>query len=277
MIDEVAMVLAMRARAATLSVATTGLVSLSATATGYARVASTGTVSAVAGAATFSASQSGALADGSKIVVAGVTYTLSGFNGTTGGTLTPAATFGASAFTMGFQAENFWPGMEITPAGFATNTVRVITAVTALAITVSGSVTPEVAAGSRSLTVGLPSQRAWENVAFEPTPGVPWVEEHFVSGPARQISLGPLGEIEVEPMYALHMNLPSETGLTVRRYVNALRVLFAPRTAITLSNGDVLRVRSDTGPYPGDLQQGRPGFAVLPVTFPLRLRTSNSI
>jgi hypothetical protein len=231
-IDEVAMQLAMRSRALTLSVAATGLVSLSATATGYAR--------------------------------------------TTGS----------------FQADGFWPGMEVTVAGFANNGPAVITAVSALTIdasrviatTVNGVAMYSLAAppvegpaGGRSLTAGLPSQRAWENVAFQPTAGVPWVEEHFISGPFWQQASGPLGECVVEPQYALHVNLPAETGLTVRRYVNALRVLFAPRTAIPLANGDVLRVRWDTGPYPGALQQGQPGFVVLPITFPLRLRTSNLI
>jgi hypothetical protein len=220
MIDEVMMQLALRAKALSLVVATTGTVSLSATSTGYAR--------------------------------------------TTGS----------------FQADNFWPGMEITPSGFATNTPRVITSVQPLAITVNtaaGAVPVESVASGRSLTAGLPTQRAWENVGFEPTAGIPWVEEHFISGPSRQVTLGPNGELEVEPQYALHVNLPNDTGLTVRRYVNALRVLFAPRTPIPLANGDVLKVRSDTGPYPGDLQQGRPGFVVLPVTFPLRIRTQNSI
>lgn len=211
------MQLAMRAKALTLSVATTGVVSLSATTTGYAR------------------------ASGS------------------------------------FLTDGFYPGMEVTPAGFATNLPRVITYVTALALTVLGSVTAEGAAGGRSLTVGLPSQRAWENVAFEPTAGVPWVQEQYLPGPSAQVTLGPNGELELTPMYALYVNLPAETGLTVKRYVNALRVLFAPRTAIALANGDVLRVRSDTGPYAGQLQQSQPGFAVQPLTIPFRLRTTNAI
>jgi hypothetical protein len=218
-IDEVAMQLALRARALTLSVATTGAISLSATATGYAR------------------------ASGS------------------------------------FSTDGFWPGMELVASGFgiaANNGTKVVTAVTPTTLDCAGCAV-ESAAGGRTLSVGLPSSRAWENVAFEPVAGVPWVEEHFISGPSSQVTLGPLGEIVVEPQYALYVNLPNETGLTVRRYVNALRVLFAPRTAIPLPNGDVLRVRSDTGPFPGDLQQGRPGFAVLPVTFPLRIRTNNSI
>jgi hypothetical protein len=217
MIDHIAMQLAMRSRALALSVAATGLVSLSATATGYARA------------------------------------------------------------TGNFQTENFWPGMEVTPAGFATNVPRVITAVTPLAITVSGTVTAEVAAGGRSLTVGLPSNRAWENVTFVPTAGVPYVEEQYIPGPTAQVTIGPNGDIELTPMYALLVNLPTETGLTVSRYADALLRLFAPRTAIPLTSGDVLRVRSDVGPFPGQLQQSQPGFAVKPVTIPFRLRTSNSI
>lgn len=217
MISEVAMQLALRAKALTLSVATTGVMSLSATSTGYARTSGS------------------------------------------------------------FITDGFHPGMEVTPAGFATNTPRLVTIVSALALTVSGSVTPEVAAGGRSLAVGLPSSRAWENVAFQPTAGVPWVREEFIPGPTQQITIGPNGELEATPMYSLYVNVAAESGLTAKRYVDALRVLFAPRTEITLSNGDTLRVRADTGPYAGQLQQSQPGFAVQPLTIPLRLRTPNAI
>lgn len=217
MIDEVAIQLALRARLLTLSVATTGTMTLAATATGYTR--STGS----------------------------------------------------------FQADGFWPGMELVPVGFSSSTPRVITSVTAGAITVSSAVPVQVAAGGRSLTVGLPSNRAWENVAFQPTAGVPWVREEFLPGPTAQVTLGPLGDLEATPMYAVFFNVAAETGLTAKRYVTAARALFAPRTAIALGNGDVLRVRSDTGPYAGQLLQSQPGFAVQPLTIPLRLRTANII
>lgn len=220
MIDNLAIQLAMRTRALTLSVATTGLVSLAATSTGYAR--------------------------------------------TTGS----------------FQADGFWPGMEIMPAGFATNAPRVITAVTPLAITVNttaGQVPVEASAGGRSLTVGLPSNRAWENVTLIPITGVPFVEEQYIPGPNAQVTIGPNGDLELLPQYQLQVHLPTETGLTVSRYADALLRLFAPRTAIPLASGDVLRVRSDVGPFVGQLQQSQPGFAVKPVTFPLRVRTQNSI
>lgn len=67
--------------------------------------AGTGTVSCAAGVATFSTSQAGILKVNSEIIVAGIAYTLSTFNGTTGGTLLSqlssggVPTFSASAFT----------------------------------------------------------------------------------------------------------------------------------------------------------------------------------
>jgi hypothetical protein len=78
-IDEIAMQLALRDWAKTLVVATTGVLALAATASGYTR--------------------------------------------TTGS----------------FVDDGFWPGMEITPAGFIANAPRVITDVSALVITVSGA------------------------------------------------------------------------------------------------------------------------------------------
>jgi hypothetical protein len=216
-IDEIAMQLALRAKVMTLTVATTGTMSLAATTAGYTRTSGS------------------------------------------------------------FLADGFAAGMEVTPSGYGVNAPRVITAVSALMLTVSGTLTADAAAGGRSLTVGLPSQRAWENVAFQPTAGVPWVREEFLPGPTSQETLGPNGELEATPMYALYVNAPAETGLTAKRYVQALRELFAPRTAIPLPNGDILRVRTDTGPYAGQLQQSQPGFATQPFTIPLRLRTRNLI
>ena len=293
MYDEVAYQLALRSKLLTLSVATTGAISLAATATGYTRTASTGTVTSSLGFAEFSDSQAGKLAAGSVIVVGGVSYTLLTFNGGTLATLSDEPTFGASAFTMGFLAENFSPGMEITPAGFANNSHAVITEVSALSITAKritgttvngvttytlGAITAEAAAGSRSLTVGLPSQRAWENDAsFEPTAGIPYVREEFIPGPTEQVTIGPFGELQGWPQYAMHFNAPAGSRLTPKKYVQAARILFAPRTQITASNGDTIRVRADTGPYAGQLQTSTPGFAVQPFTVPLRVRSPNVI
>lgn len=197
----------------------------------------------------------------------------------TTGTIALAATStGYTRASGSFLTDGFAPGMEVTPAGFSSNTPRVITAVSALAMTVNSTSVPvQSSAGGRSLTVGLPSHRAWENIFFQPTAGVPWVREEFIPGPTQQITLGPYGELEDTPMYAIYVNVAAETGLTAKRYVTAIRRLFAPRTEITLPSGDPLRVRADTGPYAGQLLQSAPGFAVQPITIPLRLRSPNLI
>jgi hypothetical protein len=89
-----------------------------------------GTVSAAAGAATFSTSQAGIAQVGSQVVVAGTTYTLSAFNGTTGGTLSGAPTFGASAFTIrkpwavgsfGLKSDMYTGQMDIDSCYFEAN------------------------------------------------------------------------------------------------------------------------------------------------------------
>lgn len=228
--------LAIRARAVTLSVATTGAIAMSATATGFTR--STGS----------------------------------------------------------FHTDGFWPGMEFTTSGFtktANNGTGIITAVSPLSIAVSmftvsygaggartitrAATVAEASAAGRTLAVGMPSLRAWENVAFSPEPGLPFVEEQYVPGPAEQVTIGPNGDIEVRPMVAFLINLAANTGITANRYADALVQLFAPRTAMPLANGDVLRVRADAGPTPGQLQQNGPGFAVKPVRIFFRLRTANSI
>jgi hypothetical protein len=216
-ISHTALQLALRARLLTLSLATTGSVSLSATATGYAR--------------------------------------------TTGS----------------FYADGFWPGQELATAGFASNGTRVITQVTPTMLTVSSPITPEAAAAGRTLSVGLPSSRAWENVTFTPVTGVPWVEEQYIPGPTVQSTMGPNGLLIAEPMVAVLTHCASDTGLTAARYADAVLTLFAPRQSIPLTNGDVLRVRGDVGPFVGQLQQSQPGFAVKPVTIPCRVYTPNSI
>lgn len=213
------MQLAIRARVLTLSVATTGAVALSATATGYARTAGS------------------------------------------------------------FFADGFWRGMELSASGFAlaaNNGLKVITDATPLTLTCTGCAADAEAAG-RTLAVGLPSMRAGENMTFTPTDGVPFIEEQYLPGPSAQVTVGPNGDLEYLPQYAVHVNLPSDTSLTASRYVDALLRLLPPRAVIALPNGDVLRVRADVGPSVGQLQQSQAGFAVKPVTFFFRLRTSNSI
>lgn len=207
----------------------------------------------------------------------------------TTGSATLAATLaggadGRSAFTRAsgdFLADGFAAGMELVASGFTTpanNVTTTITAVTATVCTVTATLVAEGAAAARTLAVGLPALRAWENVRFQPLQGRPYVEEQFLPGTSSQISLGPFGQLEVQPMYVVNVYVPE--GVDIRAdaaYGRALIELFPPRLAITLTNGDVLRVRSDNGPFRGQRRNNIPGWSMSSVTFPLRLRTANSV
>jgi hypothetical protein len=186
--------------------------------------------------------------------------------------------------TGSFIADGFAVGMEITPSGFTTSTVSVIIGpLTATTITVKGPLAVDAAGAGRTLTVGFPSLRTFENAALNtsdglPVTGQPYAEENYLPGPSGQVTIGSNGQIEVTPMYSLKINVPIKTGISADgRYADALLDLFTPRTAITLSNGDILRVRTDVGPFRGQRLLASPGFSVIPITIPFRLRTANSI
>jgi hypothetical protein len=228
MLDEITIQQALRTKLLTMTVATTGTLSLATTTTGYTRAA-------------------------------------------------------GSFLTDGFAA-----GMEITPAGFANNSLAVITHVSALTITAKrivttvvegkptyslAALTAEAAAGGRSLTVGLPSQRAWENDEFQPTAGIPWVREEFNFGPHEQITIGEGGDLRGEPQYFVHFNVPAGTRLTAKRYTHAGRVVFAP-TWIPVVGGTI-RPRAKPAPLTGPLLHIGAGFAGQTLQIPIEVRSPN--
>ena len=214
MIAHSPIVLACRAHALTLAVCTTGAVSLSATATGYAR--------------------------------------------TTGSFLT----------------DGFRVGMEVTPIGFAATTPEVITAVTALTMTTAAH-TVQTAA-SRTLSVGLPSSRAWENLAFEPSAPIPHVEETYLPGQMTRIGIGQFSSLEATSLYLLKLHGPIHVGRdALSAYTDALLAHFPPSLPLTLSTGDVTRVRGDLAPYPSGLDR-IDTQTVVTVTIPLRTRSANA-
>lgn len=193
------------------------------------------------------------------------------------GLTTLSATATGYARTAGsFLTDGFAPGMEVTPFGFTTNPVDVITNVTALAMTVANARSAKVAAAGRSLTVALPTLRLWENVdAGSPPPmGVPYVEEQYLPGPAFIGNDSDMGILEMRPMYAPRVYVPANTGfLADSRYADAITSLFAPGTQFTLASGNKLIVRGDTAPYRGQRSQAAPGWSCIPITIPLRCRS----
>jgi hypothetical protein len=196
---------------------------------------------------------------------------------TTGSTTLSATSTGYARASGSFVTDGFKPGMELSASGFTTaanNGVHVIVAVSALAIQCEDTAT-EAAASGRTLSVGLPSRVAWENVAFDPPAGAPWVEEQLVPAPSRLLSVS-RGTVETTALYNLLIYTPEDVGVgAANGYADALIVLFAPLTDITLSTGHVARVRTDTGPYRGQMIRRKPGWVTVPVTFPLFVYTSN--
>jgi hypothetical protein len=196
----------------------------------------------------------------------------------TTGPITLSATVQGYARTTGsFYDDGLWPGMEVAPSGFPQTTPGVITGVTPLALTIKGGRTVAAAAPGRSLVVGLPSRKAWENISLVPQQGEPYVFERYTAGSTTQVTLGPTGDLQDLPMYELLIGLPAETGITVARYTDALRRLFTPRTVISIPSGGSIRVRADQGPQIGQMQQTDTGFAVKPFTVWFRVRSPNVI
>jgi hypothetical protein len=196
------------------------------------------------------------------------------------GTATLAAT--TAGFTRvdgSFVADGFKVGMELYATGFtaANNKPRVVTGVSDLTLYCDG-LGAQSAAAERALHVGLPSGRTWENEEFEPTVGWPYAEEQYIPGTSSQVSMGPGGWIEMMPQYSLRVHVPANRGADAGdAYAGALLRHFPPRRSFPIMDTYRLRVRSDTGPYVGQLLASKPGWAVVPVTFPLRLYMNNLI
>lgn len=179
-----------------------------------------------------------------------------------------------------FVTDGFEPGMEVLGAGFsagANNDRFTIDSVVALTLNITG-LTVEGSGSGRTLSVGLPIGRAWENIKFTPITGEPFIEEEFLSGPSSQITVGSdEATLRVDPLYVVKIFAPEHVGVAApNRYADAVLLAFKPNRKITLTNGDVMRVRTDTSPFRGQLTHRRAGWVVVPVTVPLFLFTQNS-
>jgi len=198
---------------------------------------------------------------------------------TTGSATLAATTTGYTRAAGNFLADGFVVGQEITPTGFAANTVDIITAVTALTMTVATARAVETSSAGRTIAVGLPALRAWENLDFTPTSGRWFVEEDYLPGPVAQITLGPLGQVETLPQYVLKIyGLANTSTAALFAMADALLALFPPRQGIVLTDANVVIVNTSPAPYRGQLVQSTDGaWAVIPITVPCIVRSANTI
>lgn len=194
---------------------------------------------------------------------------------TTGTTNLSSTTTGYARASGSFLTDGFRVGMEVTPSGFTTTASMTIRAVDELSMTVDGTVVAQGAAGGRSLSVGLPTVRAWENVEAEPVTGQPWIEEQYLPGGAARVTMGQMGDLEGTPVYAIAVRTALGIGTAaLRGYTDALITHFAPDTPLTIADG-TLTVRGQPVPAATPATRGETWLASQ-VSVALRYRTTNS-
>lgn len=229
MIDQTAATLALRNRALAVSVATTGVASIAASSTGYAR--------------------------------------------TTGS----------------FVTDGFVVGLEILASGFAlsaNNGYKIITQVSALSMKVSSLTTmaTEAAGGNETLAASLPEGRAFDNIAFEPVSGRPYLEEDFI--PATTALRGQKnGGLVIETgLYVLKLYGLADTGVSaIRKTMDALKALFAPATTITAGShtlhvgGNPNGGAEQLGAYAGQILPQGDGRSLCVLTVPWYALSNNTI
>lgn len=200
---------------------------------------------------------------------------------TTGTMDLAATTTGYSRLTGSFLTDGFQPGMEVTPSGFVANTVDVITNVSALSLTVRAPRAVEVSASGRSLAVGFPALRAWENERFTRQANRPYVEEDFVPATHEIITLGANnGRAEETGLYVLRVYGVHAYGVNaLRDTVDAILARFTPGTTITVTGADVRirgTARNEPGPQSGQiLRDGE--WSVCSIRIPWLASTANAI
>jgi len=196
---------------------------------------------------------------------------------TTGAQTLSASATGYARTTGSFLTDGFAPGMEVTPTGFTQTDVGMVIGVTDLALEIEGGRTLQGAGAGRTLSVGIPTLQAWENMAFEPQTGRPFVEGDYVPATTQLLSCPSAGgTVEETGLYVTRWYGLAGTGLlALSRAASALLALFPPGGTLTLANGSALRWRENPGPWRGQARPDLPGWAVVTVTIPWRSYTTN--
>lgn len=138
----------------------------------------------------------------------------------------------------------------------------------------------QLALRGRLLSVpGIPTHNAFENKAFTPTTGTPYLADQFVPATTRLVAFpAQSGTVEETGLYVIQWYGLTDSGITdIGAGVQAILAAFAPGTTITTTGGDVIRIRSDVGPQGGQITPLDSGFAVCVVQIPWRAQTTNAI
>lgn len=205
---------------------------------------------------------------------------------TTGATDLVATTTGYTRAAGSFLTDGFRVGMEFLPAAFATNAYHVVKSVTASTITTFDTITAEATASGRSLTVGLPETRIWENekpvrsgvIIEAPTTNRPYVTEEYIPATHRLKTFPAASGRAMETgLYVVNWYGVSGLGPAgIRDCVTAVLARFTPGTNIT-AGSDTLRISSETAPWADQIRPLASGWSVATIRIPFWAETTNLV
>lgn len=186
-----------------------------------------------------------------------------------------------------FITDGFRPGMEIKPAGFATNAYATVKEVAALTLTTDQTLTVEASAGSRSIVAGLPETRLWENrkpvrsgvYIAAPTNDRPYVEDAWQPATnAVRTMPASAGLVEETGLYVVRLyGLENRGRSGISDVVDAIKALFTPGTPFTAITPAQLMVREDAAVQGGAILPLGNGWSACVITIPWRAFSRNAI
>lgn len=176
-----------------------------------------------------------------------------------------------------FVDDKFAVGMEIQVTGFDSpenNGRKLITAVTPVSITVREVLVGEADASGRSITVGIPADRAWENIAFEPNTDYPFIEEDYAPAPPELYGSYTAGLKKATGLYVIKWYGMPNVGISALfRCTDALIQHFPPGYDVINTPSCVAQVSPENLPYRSSLINNLNSKSVITVTIPYRAYT----
>jgi hypothetical protein len=168
---------------------------------------------------------------------------------TTGSATLAASAAGYTRTTGSFLTDGFSVGMEVVPTGFTQTTPGIISAITATLLTISGGRTVQTSGSGRTLAVGIPAMRAYQNVPFTPDPQRPYIVEGFEPLPMRVTTIARAhGKLEEIVLSVWNWYGIAGVGTeAIDRGVDAFIAKFTPGTHLSLSNGTALQMAGTVG------------------------------
>lgn len=201
---------------------------------------------------------------------------------TTGTMELAATTAGYTRASGSFIDDDFYEGMEVVPSGFTQTTPGIVSRVEALTLSIAGGRSAEASGAGRSLTVGLPPLRAWENVRFDPADAVGrvWIEENMVPATSN-MRTGPYDRGILDEFGLYVINWRGVVGydvIGIRKCVAAAKALFASGTTFTVGSAR-LRITggNDDGPYESQIEPDGEGWAICTLTIPWQAESPNAV